>query len=363
MNGKISLCMIVKNEEAVLGRCLESARGLADEIVIADTGSDDRTREIAAKYTKKIYSFAWTDDFSAARNFSFSKASGEYLLWLDADDVIPPASVEIFLRLKERLSALPEEEKPDAIMCPYDTGRDESGTACTYLRERILRRASLPVWRGCVHECIEPKGKVEYSDFRVEHRPADKPRGSRNLEIYRKNIARGCKLTARDKFYYGRELYYNRLYTEACAVLEEMLNDPSGWYVNKIEACKILALSRLAEGKPERALSDLLQSLRYAEPRAGILVEIAGIFKERGQYAEAIWWYSAALNCRDHSAEGDFDQPAARSLFPLLGLTCCCYESGDKDGAVRYHRRARALFPEHPSVRFNEEFFRSEHLI
>lgn len=74
MNGKISLCMIVKNEEAVLGRCLESARGLADEIVIADTGSDDRTREIAAKYTEKIFSFAWTDDFSRPpETFPFPK--------------------------------------------------------------------------------------------------------------------------------------------------------------------------------------------------------------------------------------------------------------------------------------------------
>ena len=66
--------MIVKNEENVLKRCLDSIYDLMDEIIIVDTGSTDRTKEIAAEYTDKIYDFTWVYDFSAARNFSFSKA-------------------------------------------------------------------------------------------------------------------------------------------------------------------------------------------------------------------------------------------------------------------------------------------------
>ena len=85
---KISLCMIVKDEEALLGRCLESAKSLADEIVIVDTGSADKTVELARRYTDAVYFLPWQGDFSHARNFSFSKATGDYLLWLDADDVI-----------------------------------------------------------------------------------------------------------------------------------------------------------------------------------------------------------------------------------------------------------------------------------
>ncbi|MDE5995713.1 MAG: glycosyltransferase family 2 protein, partial [Eubacterium sp.] len=84
----ISLCMIVKNEEKVLARCLESIKNAVDEIIIADTGSTDNTKEIAKKYTDKIYDFEWVDDFSKARNFSFSKASKDYIMWLDADDII-----------------------------------------------------------------------------------------------------------------------------------------------------------------------------------------------------------------------------------------------------------------------------------
>ena len=84
----VSLCMIVKNEEAVLARCLESIKDAVDEIIIVDTGSTDHTKEIAEKYTDLVYDFPWINDFSAARNFSFSKASKDYIMWLDADDVV-----------------------------------------------------------------------------------------------------------------------------------------------------------------------------------------------------------------------------------------------------------------------------------
>ena len=79
----VSLCMIVKNEEDVLERCLKSVAGLVDEIIIVDTGSTDRTREIATHFTNQIFDFPWQDDFSAARNEAFSHASMDYCMcWM-----------------------------------------------------------------------------------------------------------------------------------------------------------------------------------------------------------------------------------------------------------------------------------------
>ena len=83
---KISLCMIVKNEEEMLPECLESVDGLVDEIILVDTGSTDKTVEIAQEYGANIHHFPWINDFSAARNESVKHASGDYLLILDADE-------------------------------------------------------------------------------------------------------------------------------------------------------------------------------------------------------------------------------------------------------------------------------------
>jgi glycosyltransferase involved in cell wall biosynthesis len=86
----LSVCMIVKNESANIAEALACLDSFADEIIVVDTGSNDNTKEIAARFTSKIYDFEWTDDFAAARNFAMSKAVKSYQLWVDADDRITP---------------------------------------------------------------------------------------------------------------------------------------------------------------------------------------------------------------------------------------------------------------------------------
>ena len=99
----ISLCMIVKNEEKTLDRCLSCVAELMDEIIVVDTGSTDRTKEIAARYTDRIYDFAWVDDFSAARNYAFSKATGDYIYSADADEFLDEENRVRFRLLKENM--------------------------------------------------------------------------------------------------------------------------------------------------------------------------------------------------------------------------------------------------------------------
>lgn len=88
MKPYITLCMIVKNESKVLRRCLESVVGIIDEIVIVDTGSSDGTQEIAKEFTDKVYEIQWNGNFAEARNYAASKANGEWILVLDADEYI-----------------------------------------------------------------------------------------------------------------------------------------------------------------------------------------------------------------------------------------------------------------------------------
>lgn len=96
----ISLCIIVKDEETVIARCLDTVQDIVDEIIIVDTGSTDRTKEIVSRYTNLIYDFPWIDDFAAARNYAFSLATMEYTLWLDAADVLLEEDHQKLLELK-----------------------------------------------------------------------------------------------------------------------------------------------------------------------------------------------------------------------------------------------------------------------
>lgn len=207
----ISLCMIVRDEEAVLRRCLDSIKDAVDEIIIVDTGSKDGTKEIAAGYTDKIYDFKWVDDFSAARNEAFSKAEMDYCMWLDADDVVAEEEQKKLRMWKERADGT-----ADAVMMKYAAGFDETGkvTFC-YERERLLRRDRGFRWEGRVHEAVAVSGKVERLDICIEHRSQKTSYSHRNLRIYEAMKESGESFSARDMFYYARELYYHKRYEEA----------------------------------------------------------------------------------------------------------------------------------------------------
>lgn len=96
---KISLCMIIKNEEKYLSECLESVKNVVDEIIIVDTGSTDNSIDIAKNYGAKIFQFEWVNDFSAARNFSIEQATGDWILYLDADERLDYSSLTELKRL------------------------------------------------------------------------------------------------------------------------------------------------------------------------------------------------------------------------------------------------------------------------
>ena len=136
---ELSLCMIVRNEEERLYRCLLSVRDAVDEIIILDTGSTDSTKEIAARYTAHVHDYTWQEDFAAARNASFALATRPYILWLDADDVIDPCELKKLIALKERLDG-----SIDAVMMPYHYAFSQEGIpSLIFDRERIVRREAV----------------------------------------------------------------------------------------------------------------------------------------------------------------------------------------------------------------------------
>lgn len=348
----LSLCMIVRNEETVLARCLESARAAVDEIVIVDTGSTDRTRAIAQAYTPHVYDFPWCDDFAAARNFSFSKATMDYCLWLDADDVLQDA--QGLRRFMDDLDA-----QVDVVMMPYClfVNEDTAQPSLTYARERIVKRSPALFWQGVVHEVIVPVGRVCDAPFAVHHRKKGPGDPDRNLRIYEKRLSQGAALSPREQYYFARELLDHGQYARAESQLRAFLSGQKGWLEDNLCACRLLARCNEAQGKEDQALDALLHALRYAPPRAELCCDLGAWFMRHGDDHTAIFWYQTALGCDPADSAYGFTEPDCYDFLPYLQL-CVCYDHlGDRENALRCHAHTVALRPQHPSVVHNSAYF------
>ena len=351
----LSLCMIVKNEEDVLARCLSCMQDIADEIIIVDTGSSDKTKEIAASYTQNIYEFPWCDDFAKARNFSFSKATMDYVMWLDADDILTEENKKLLLSLKQNLSS-----DTDMVMMKYDIAFDEQGNSTfSYYRERIFKRSMNFLWVGAIHEVIAPQGNVFHTDIAICHKKIKENEEARNLKIFEKMIERGEPLDPRQQYYYGRELYYNGRYEEAAEKLTAFLSEKRGWIENNIGACKDLAACYSAMGLTEKALESLFKSFTFDRPRAEICCDIGRHFMMQNRYDLAVFWYETAAACKPEETGGGFYLPDCYGYIPYLQL-CVCYDRmGDIEKAKEYNELAGAIKPYDKAFLYNKSYFES----
>lgn len=219
---KLSVALIVKNEESCLDRCLNSVKDF-DEIVVVDTGSTDKTKDIAKKYTDKVYDFKWCDDFSKARNFAADKCSGDWILSIDADH--------------ELLSSV-EEVREWAIKAE-EAGAKVAKIKAIWNDNAWLWGASFfkkgTKWVGKIHECLpatnfftEIKKKLYYSD-------SHKLDPDRNLRILLK-----CEPTQRTKFYLGREYFERKEYQKAIDYMTDYLKK-ANWTPEIGEAYLVIA--------------------------------------------------------------------------------------------------------------------------
>lgn len=348
----ISLCMIVRDEEAVLERCLSSIADLVEEIIIVDTGSQDGTKKIAAQYTDAIYDFVWIDDFAAARNFSFAQATMAYCLWLDADDKLTEENRRKFQALKKNLDGT-----ADMIYLPY-TNDDQTGRAgLVYYRERLLRRSVGFRWSGRVHEVIAPAGSMQYGDAAITHCPAPKEVSMRNLHIYEAMLKEGQRLEPREQYYYGRELYSHRRFAKAAEVFSRFLQEPDGWAINQVDACRLLADCYERQGQVERVLPALLQALAYEVPDAGICCDLGRYFLQRQRMEQALHWYEQALTCKPQPESGRFVQLDEYDYIPHLQL-CVCYDRmGSWELAQQHNELAALARPDSEAVAYNRQYF------
>ena len=155
----ISVCMIAKNESKRIERCLSSLMPYGFEIVVADTGSSDNTREIARRFTDKVFTFEWCDDFSAARNFSISKASHDWIFMIDCDEYIKSTDVEELTYFMEHLP-----HAAGSVSRENVSGSLDALDYYTDRTERLFNR-NLYHYTGIIHEQLTPIAGGEMECF------------------------------------------------------------------------------------------------------------------------------------------------------------------------------------------------------
>ncbi len=351
----ISLAMIIKDEEAVLERCLRCALPLVDEIVIVDTGSSDHSMEIAKRYSDFVYSFDWQDDFAAARNYAFSLATMDYILWLDADDIITEENQQKFLSLKQSLSP-----QTDIVMMKYHVGFDENGKPnFTYYRERLIRNNESFRWEGAIHEAITPHGVIKYADIAITHQKNKVHDPDRNLRIFEKLIRNGKELSPREQYYYARELYYHEQYEKAITWFTSCIVHPDTWIENRIDACRLRSYCYMALNQLHQALCSLTESFAYDVPRAETCCDIATILLQENKLDAAIYWYEQARTCIPDETSGAFVQRDCYDFIPNLQLSVCYDRKHEYEKALLCHKRAAACKPNHPLIQKNAAYFQT----
>ena len=293
----ISLCMIVKNEERILRRCLDSVADLVDEIVIVDTGSTDSTKSIAAEYTDKIFGFEWVDDFAAARNFAFSKATKEYIYSADADEMLDEVNRERYRILKETL--LPEVE---IVQMKYG-GQLRFRTVYNFAEEyrpKLFKRLRQFSWQEPIHETVRLEPMVYDSDVVITHLP-ENSHAKRDLAVFYRHCRNGYRLPARLHNMYARELLMAgepEDFEAAADIFAESAADSNRSGEEIAEACCIVAhAARLAKDTVRffKYVSKVLAESANSE----ICCEMGHFYEDTEDIEEAaIWYYNAVYETK-----------------------------------------------------------------
>ena len=288
---EISACVITKNEEKNLGRWLKSMRVAADEMIVVDTGSTDRTCELARAAGAKLYHFTWRDDFAAAKNYAIEQAKGRWILFLDADEYFTPATVEAVRPLLRRLT--PHHEVAGVLCRLTNIDLDDGGRLSTAsMQLRMFRNLRSLRYVGRIHEAldvphnrsIELTREVEIYHTGYSH-SIIKAKLQRNKAMLEKRIAeRGGTIKPTERSYlmdiaYGLDDYDAAIHYARETLAQDKVSDEI-----KARAYETWASSCLEGPAPmESAVACLLQAEEACPQQAEFPLMLGLCYYEQGK--------------------------------------------------------------------------------
>lgn len=353
----IALCMIAKNEEENLPILFESIKDCFDEIHLTDTGSTDKTVEVAKSLGATVHHFEWINDFAAARNFSFSHATTDYICWLDLDDVL--VNREAFIEWRDNVMHTAE----------YWLAKYNYGPGCVFDRERVVKRTAKVPWKYFVHEGMipDPEGGKKITanycfTWNVHHRRTEedlKKDRSRNLKMFEGRIN---TLDARMKYYYGKELFESQKPQEAIPWLMEAITDKSIEIHDRILGVQYACYCFMQTDKFDEAINTALQGLHLMPNRAEYYCLIGDCFVKKHKLVGAIPFYVAAKNCVNECDQSAMPGPIfsfcdAYGVYPSNQLTRIFIQTEQYERAEQEIEESLAKYPDNEEVnKIKEEF-------
>jgi len=280
---KLSAALIVKNEESCLETCLKTLAGV-DEIVICDTGSTDKTIEIAKKYTDKIFTdYTWEDSFAKARNHALSKCTGDWVLSIDADEILLDGGLSLIRKAIE--------EHPNEFAFSITMRAAGSGNECLF--PKVFKRCKEVFWLGAAHNYISKRATIHTGAVIVYgYSKAHAADMGRTLRILQKEVDED-RTKARETFYLAREYFYRKQWITAIHYYERYLKIAQ-WLPEKADAYLMLARCLWAMKEGEAARNAVMNALK-----------INPNFKEAAVFMSEIVWPKHKRNWLEFAKAAD----------------------------------------------------------
>ncbi len=318
---RISACMMVKDEEKLLARCLKSFAPAFDELCIVDTGSKDKTPAIAEQHGAKLRQLSACNgpdgkirDFSIARNAAIDLATGDWILWMDADDVLQPGGAE-------RLRKHAHKAKHAGYQVTIRWGRD------SWLQTRLFKNEPHNRFLGRIHEYPAVKGSLGTDrEVVVEHLPdktGKESSGERNLRMCEAEV-KDDPSNMRALFYLGNALRLEGRTDEAILRYTQYLALGGNFHCERYMTAYYIACCHFNKTEWMEAIHAGYRALRIDPRYAEMHCLIADCYGELGDYAFAQQWYRSAIACRAPPPDASlFVDREKYDSYPETGLKVC----------------------------------------
>jgi len=357
---RISLCMIVKDEESFLDACLRSAAPCVDEMVIVDTGSTDRTVEIAKAHGATILHFEWCNDFAAARNFALEHATGDWVLSLDADEVLTPET-------PARIRALVEDPGVAGYHLRFQNLYTTKKTLGVIM-VRLFRNLPEVQWANRIHEQITPKlaelaareGLImSISDAEVEHHGYmddimdGRQKSDRNDPLFRLHLEEHPD----DVYMLYKYGDFLRRHTGRWAEARDCLQQAFDLITRKppaaprtipfaSEIAALLILEYMREDRSAEAEEVLEYALRRFMPTPNLHYLAASLALATGDSDDAIHHYERCLSYRDQVLVVPI-QEGTTSYVALTGIAQAWLQKGNRERALHLLEQSQQIEPKY----------------